>query len=836
MNMRNNTMYKLFIFIISVSINQTVWSDNWIDQVSYSKQNKFSQDEISDGYIHLLYDNQINIDTQEDYLRSVIKVIGNAGLSDVSTISIDYDQSYQTLQYHFIRLIRNGETIHVLDKQQPETIRRETQLENGILDGRLTSFLEIKDVRVGDIIDYAYTIKGYNPIKEGLIRWTFNLNYSIPIEKINLKIQTKQPDRYQYTLLNNAPQPTITKHDQITAFSWTVNKPVIMSYEHDAPTWYNPYAQVIYSSKIDWARISRHISTLYRLNEPLSNEIRSFVNDVKTKFDTKEDQTKAVLRYVQNEIRYLGNENGIYAYKPRHPNVTFRDKTGDCKEKSWLLAQMLGQVYYQAYPALVNTYNGEIINTLPPGYESFDHCITCVINNNDTLFIDPTITNQEGSLVTTQIPDYGYALIINNESDQLHKINTNRFYSVSVKEEITIDDYSGKADLKVSSTYKGSSADVCRNQFKNSSLKEIQDNYLRFYANSYPRIDTIKLLSYDDNTKLNEFVVVEFYQIDNIWERKDSVSQKQTANFGAYSLSYEINRTNYPDRKSPVALSFPYRYHQEIKINLPEEWNLSNMTNTVKSSGFVYENTVVKQGKTVFLSYDYQTTGKLIAQEDYQTFIEKNEEVLNDLSYSIFNYGTSNSAADKSVNISFIIIALLVFVIGIYLVVKIYKVNHYPKTTVNDGRNIGGWLILIAIGVTLTPLALLYTIKDMNYFEADAWSHILNPQSSEYSVQLGVFIIVEMILNLLFLIFSVLNIILFYQRRTTFPLVFTIYLVCNFLFIALDYTVGIHYDLLEFDNEVVKDLSKRLIFMGILIPYLFVSTRVKETFIMQLKS
>jgi hypothetical protein len=50
----------------------------------------------------------------------------------------------------------------VLDLQKPETIRRESQLENGIINGQLTSFLEIHDVRIGDILEYAYTIKGFN--------------------------------------------------------------------------------------------------------------------------------------------------------------------------------------------------------------------------------------------------------------------------------------------------------------------------------------------------------------------------------------------------------------------------------------------------------------------------------------------------------------------------------------------------------------------------------------------------------------------------------------------------------------------------------------------------
>ena len=53
---------------------------------------------------------------------------------------------------------------------------------------------------------------------------------------------------------------------------------------------------------------------------------------------------------MQDEVRYLGLENGISAYKPSSPNKVYNQRFGDCKDKSLLLVTMLNQMNIEAYP------------------------------------------------------------------------------------------------------------------------------------------------------------------------------------------------------------------------------------------------------------------------------------------------------------------------------------------------------------------------------------------------------------------------------------------------------------------------------------------------------
>lgn len=836
MSLRTNLLlfYLLFCCAIPKVFSK---NPNWINTIQFSSNHKISDNEIPNGYLYLLYDNQVNIDKEEDFFHFAIKIINTNGLSEASTISINYDQNYQKLNYHYINIIRNKEIIDVLSIQQPETLRRETRLESGIIDGSLTSFLEIHDLRVGDIIEYAYSITGFNPIKEGLFYNTCHLNYSIPVVESYLMFQTNNQSEYHYKLINEAPEPTIETTGQTTQFVWHIHNPEVIDYEDDAPAWFNPFEQVVFSSKVTWHDLAQYISKLYSTNTPLSNDIKAFIADLNKQHTSKEAIARSIVRYVQNDIRYLGNEDGIYSFKPRIPNEIFKRKSGDCKEKSWLLATALNQIGIEAYPALVNTYLSHKVKDQPPGFEAFDHCITCLFLDGDTLFIDPTITGQAGHLANNIIPDYGFALLINKNTTDLTPVNSNLFYETKITEEYSVDDYSGNARLQVTTLYKGYDAEINRQHFEYNTTKDIQEQYLQFYASTYPQIDTLELLTFKDDSINNCFEVKESYLIKNIWNKEDSTQSKITAFFSANALNYEISRTVYPERKSPMWQKFPLRYRQELILNLPEEWTISDSKSSIHGPGFNYYNNIVKKGKSIFLSYDYQTTSKSVSKEDYHDFIVKNEKVSDGLSYEIYNYGgLSSNTTSGSLNIQMVIIAIFTLLLGIYLASKVYNYDLPLQFSGSETRPIGGWLVLVAFGVTLTPFVLSYSIYSIGYFHSTNWEHIFNPSSDQYSMKLGAFIIIEMMFNILFLIFSCLNVILFYQRRTIFPKVFIAFVAMNFIFIVIDNMIAMSFDMTSFDSDTNIDLVRRIIYMCIWIPYLLISERSKDTFVRNLKS
>jgi len=182
-------------------------------------------------------------------------------------------------------------------------------------------------------------------------------------------------------------------------------------------------------------------------------------------------------------------------------------------------------------------------------------------------------------------------------------------------------------------------------------------------------------------------------------------------------------------------------------------------------------------------------------------------------------------------------ISLLIIGVGIYFSIKIYKnydvkVNENPKTH----TQIGGWLILIAIGLVLTPVRMLYglIIDAEELYGIHTWNYIFQEHPSFNEFFLSLLIVFELMYNSAFIVFTILLIILFFKRRSITPRMMIILYASSFLIITLDTFVAIGLnDQLYSEAEKVqafKDIAGSFLSAVIWIPYFIISKRVKETF------
>jgi len=137
-------------------------SPRWITNNVVNFQNSKLDDEAEDGYIDLVYENQIHLKEQTIYYKKVVKILSEAGIQNSSEVSINYDPSYEQLIFHSVLIIRGNDKINKLDLKKIKTIQQEKELDRFIYDGSKTSILILEDVRKGDIIEYSYSVKGAN--------------------------------------------------------------------------------------------------------------------------------------------------------------------------------------------------------------------------------------------------------------------------------------------------------------------------------------------------------------------------------------------------------------------------------------------------------------------------------------------------------------------------------------------------------------------------------------------------------------------------------------------------------------------------------------------------
>ncbi len=829
------TLYLVVLIFYSLPlISQIVPS--WCENVEYDRNYVADEYLRVNGISNLLSDVQINYVDQERYFHSAVKLTGENGLSNASTLTFSYDTVYQTANFLYVHIIREGEIIDVLTKQPPKILHRERGLEYGVLNGRLTAYIEVKDLRVGDILEYSFVIKGFNPIIQNYVPFIQRLAMSAPIGKINVSVCTDGSDKYAYSLRNNAPEPKIIRKGELMEYHWEVLNPKVITCESDVPVWYNPYPMIEFFEKHSWEDISKYIASLFSFDNSQRFDYDSLLASIRRECTTKEEQVRYAIKYVQNNIRYLGEEHGIYSYKPRQPDIIIKNKAGDCKEKSWLLTCLIRDLGYEAYPVLVSTFVGHVLEEKSPSAGFFNHCISCFIIGKDTLFVDPTIADQGGKLKDIYCPFYEKGLLVKAGEKHLTNIPERNAGKIEIEEYFNIDSLLKPVRLNVKMLYTGENADVQRSLYKTVAINDIQNGYMQFYANIYPKMDIIGRLTYIDDYEKNIFQTNQSYLISDFWDIIDTTDSYQIkTSFFAKGIASSLQREMFSSRVGPMNLMYPLDIRESQIIDLPHKWKLSSYIDTVSGDGYAFVYSIDYRRKRLRLDYHYYTTQNYIEADQYKDFIERNAQIFSLLEYSLYHRDISKEEKDTNSKVHplYIIIVILIVVILSMLAFKAFLYNPPVDTvTVFNGIFVGGWLIIPCIGLIGTTVFLAVGFFTEFSLDIVAWLQFVNPDSPQYNPLYGVQLFYQVILMLFLIVFGSLNTVLLFMKRSNFPIMMVVYKISLFVLVLVDFL------LILFNTGDISFLwlvGITFVGAGIWGPYFLLSERVKGTFTKRLK-
>src|SRR6185369_11470144 len=122
------------------------------------------------------------------YYHYYERVDNTAGLEDLSQLRFYFEPSYQQLAIHFVRVLRGGATINSFKPSEVKVIQQENELDQQLYNGTNAAVIFINDLRVGDLVEYAYTISGDNPVLGGRFADTIYLADSDPIQETFLRL------------------------------------------------------------------------------------------------------------------------------------------------------------------------------------------------------------------------------------------------------------------------------------------------------------------------------------------------------------------------------------------------------------------------------------------------------------------------------------------------------------------------------------------------------------------------------------------------------------------------------------------------------------------------
>ena len=610
---------------------------NWVVPIAYDPRARLDAVDPSQEMRWILKDRQINAQVSETFNHEALQVLTASGVKNGSRISIDYDPSCQLLTFHWVRIWRGTNFLNRLDPDKIQMTQRGPDADELLFSAEKSAVLMLEDVRVGDIIDYAYSVLGDNPVGAGHFSGRVEAQSSHPIERLTTRLLWPSARRLYVQNHGTDIKYSAVRKGGLVEFTWNVGKAPGLPVEPFLPTWYEPFPWVQLSEFQKWSDVAQFALDLFTNTAPPSAELARKINEWKG-LPGQEQQVLAALRFVQDEVRYLGIESGASGYKPANPSDVFARRFGDGKDKNFLLATILRALGVQAWPVFVNTRMRQTVLEMHPSAAVFDHVMTQVNLEGQSYWLDATANYQRGLLAVRSWPNYGYGLVVRPATTGLTAIAPSPAWPrTTVTEYIRVAVPNQQSELKVVTVAEGLDAERLREEYATTTQDQIERWHLNYYARFYPDIQQTAPLIHTDDEQKNQIEVDEFYSVPKIWTLLPNQIFSQCQIYPA-----NVERAMEPPAISlrTMPLGVPYPVHQIFRalVIVPSLAIIKPDDQTIENPAFYFHRVVaIAQGK-LSLEYDYRSLADAVLPEAFPTYVRQLDSAAELMVYAITSY------------------------------------------------------------------------------------------------------------------------------------------------------------------------------------------------------
>jgi transglutaminase-like putative cysteine protease len=541
-----------------------------VDARPLESQAREADESIEGGVLNLLWEQQVRVDGTglTRFHREVKKLLTPNAVATESELRFDFDPTYQRLTLHSARILRGGEAREALVPGDVRLIQQEADLDRKILDGTLSAFVFLRDVRVGDVVDLSWSVEGANPVLEGRFVDEVPLQYAEPYARI------------RYRLLFPSDRKLFFKGHNTDLVATTLSSPPETEYvlerrdvpgltpEDQLPEWFDPYAWMQVSEFETWEDVAQWAARLMAGgSEEDTAALDGLARELRSKGKDDAGRALLALRFVQDEIRYLGLEIGPGTHRPHTPTEVLSQRFGDCKDKSLLLVTLLSKMGIDAAPVLVSTRVRKTLDGFHPTPFAFDHQIVRLSLGGIQFFVDPTESHQGGTLATSAVPPFERALVVNLLPGAVGPLPASALTPIEGRAPSPSDPPGtlvevfapGRRRVRSSSPpYRGLEADELRGRLADSSARELSRQSLNFAANLYPGARANGAKVTDD--RLTTSLAVE------------GATPCRTSSGGTRGSRSRRSRTRPPRdavRASPLRVEHPLTVVQKVSLTAP---------------------------------------------------------------------------------------------------------------------------------------------------------------------------------------------------------------------------------------------------------------------------
>jgi tetratricopeptide (TPR) repeat protein len=326
------------------------------------------------------------------YFESVFKVQTPQGLP-TGAIAFSWNPDIQTATLHKLVIRRGTQVIDVLGSGQSFTVmRRETNLENAVVDGQLTASIQPEGLQVGDVVDFSVSIVTSDPavgnhVEEAGAAWN-----GIPFARAHFRAQWPSSVPMRIQADGGIATPRVVRKDGVSSIEVTMDGMQPLVLPKGAPMRFQ-YGRLIEMTDLpSWSGIATLTMPLYVKAEalPATSPLQAEIAKIKAASADPKAQAEAALALVQDRVRYvfLGmNDGGLV---PADADTTWSRRFGDCKGKTVLLLALLHGLGIDAHPVIVSSNLGDGLDARLPEIGLFDHVLVQATIGGRAYWLDGT--------------------------------------------------------------------------------------------------------------------------------------------------------------------------------------------------------------------------------------------------------------------------------------------------------------------------------------------------------------------------------------------------------------------------------------------------------------
>jgi hypothetical protein len=524
----------------------------------------------------LIDDHQTRLDPAGDafYAHRAFKILKPEGLASVKSISVIWSPATETITWHTLAIIRGGQRIDLLaDPRAMLVLRRETNLEQASLDGRITASRQIDGLQTGDVIDVAYTRTHADPVARG---------HSFDIERMafagvagRYRTEVSWPKGVPVTWKTTVGfgNPVLGERDGRTTLS--LDKTLVQPPKAPigAPLRFRRVGELQVTSFQSWDEVSKLMAPLYAKASDIAktSPIRAEADAIAAKTTDPKARAFAALQLVEDKTRYFFIGMGEGGYVPADADDTWARRFGDCKAKTALLLAILKSLDVDAEPVLVNLGAGDGLDEMPPSLAAFNHVIVRVKIKGQSYWLDGTRTGDTNPQAM-QPPSHKWGLPVRAEGAPLEKIVEAQINVPTVETITHIDatkglDAKAAADIRI--TFSGIYATSMRATLARTPRADMERNFRQRYSSPGSGIE-IEQVNWSDDPNKDLFTVDLQGAYDMDWRKNQDLGVREfKVGPGAAPAAFP-RRDPGPNDNAPFAIPYPTYTRSRVEIALPD--------------------------------------------------------------------------------------------------------------------------------------------------------------------------------------------------------------------------------------------------------------------------